>query len=87
MPSILKKFDPPYTRAETPTQHDTNALAHNGLVYVGGAGTVKVTTVYGDTVSFVGVAAGTLLPVPVKQVWSTGTTATNLLVLGNWAPA
>lgn len=50
-------------------------------LYVGGAGNVKVTTVGGDTVTFVGVAAGTVLPVLVKRVFSTGTTATSIVGL------
>jgi len=50
-------------------------------VYVGVSGDLTVTMV-GDTaqVTFHGVPVG-VLPVCVKRVWSTGTTATNLLAL------
>ena len=55
---------------------------NNGCVlYVGGTGTLKVTTIGGDDVTFVGVLAGTFLPVHVLRVWSTGTTATNIVAL------
>lgn len=50
-------------------------------IYVGGTGDVKVVTENGDTVTFSAVPVGTVLPVRVKQVLSTGTTATNLVGL------
>lgn len=49
-------------------------------LYVGGAGDVAVTMFNGDAVTFSAVPAGTILPICVKQVKSTGTTAT--LILG-----
>jgi hypothetical protein len=45
-------------------------------LWVGGAGTVKVTTVGGQDVTISGVAAGTLLPIRVTRVWENGTSAT-----------
>lgn len=55
---------------------------NNGCVlYVGGAGNIKVTTVGGDDVVFVGLSAGQFVPVQVKRVWSTSTTATNIVAL------
>jgi len=55
---------------------------NNGCVlYVGGAGNLKVKTVGGDEVTFVGVNTGTFLPVQVVRVFSTGTSATNILAL------
>lgn len=50
-------------------------------LYVGGGGTVSLVTKDGATVSFVGLAAGTVLPVSVARVRQTGTTATNLVGL------
>lgn len=50
-------------------------------LYVGGAGNIVVTTVGGEFVTFSGVGAGTTLPVRVRRVWFTNTTATNLLGL------
>lgn len=45
-------------------------------LYVGGLGNVNVVTIGNDTVLFNAVPAGSFLPVQVKQVLSTGTTAT-----------
>lgn len=51
------------------------------VLYVGGAGDVKVTTAGGDDVVLVGLAAGTFVPVNVVKVWATGTSATNIVAL------
>lgn len=64
------------------TPNDSADLPNIAVVYVGGFGTtgaVKVTTAQGTDVTFLGVPAGAVLPVQVRRVWSTGTTATNLL--------
>lgn len=59
-----------------------SALRHNTrAVWVGGAGNLKATMVDGTEVTFSGVAAGTLLPIQVSAVASSGTTATLLLGL------
>lgn len=50
-------------------------------LYTGSGGDIKVTTVGGDTVTFKSVPAGTLLPVRVARLWSTGTTVTDCLGL------
>jgi len=51
-------------------------------LYVGGAGDVAVTMAEdGNNVTFVGVLAGSILPVQVTKVLSTGTTATNIVAL------
>lgn len=47
-------------------------------IWVGGAGDLAVTMVGGGNVTFVGVPAGTLLPICVTHVRSTGTTATSI---------
>jgi hypothetical protein len=46
------------------------------FLYVGGAGNVAVTTIGGDDVIFNAVPIGTVLPVQVLKLKSTGTTAT-----------
>lgn len=62
------------------TPHDTNELVKvTRALWVGGAGNVKVTMENGDFVTFSGVAAGTLLPLRVRLVFSTGTTATLMI--------
>ncbi len=65
------------------TPHDSNPLtALCRGVYVGGAGDVALICEDNTSaVTFVGVLAGTILPVRAKKVLSTGTTATNLVGL------
>lgn len=65
--------------ATTVTQSDTVNLPTPSIIYVGGGGTVKVTTAQGDDTTFFGLVAGTVIPVQVIRVWSSVTTATNLL--------
>jgi hypothetical protein len=52
-----------------------------GAVYVGVAGNVRVLTSANTDITFIGVTAGSILPVKVVQVFSTSTTATNLIAL------
>lgn len=49
-------------------------------LYIGGDGDLKVVLV-GDTVAvtFVGLVASTFLPIAVRRIWSTGTSATNIV--------
>ena len=55
---------------------------NNGCVlYVGGAGNLKVLTVGGDEVTLVAVPAGSFIPVHVLRVFSTGTTASSIVAL------
>ena len=46
------------------------------FLYIGGSGTVSVTTIGGDLIGFAAVPAGTTLPIQVRQVRATGNTAT-----------
>jgi len=55
---------------------------NNGCVlYVGGAGNLKVLTIGGDEVTFTAVPVGTFVPVQVLRVFATGTTATGIVAL------
>jgi hypothetical protein len=65
--------------ATTITPSDSADLPTPSVVYVGGFGNVKVTTVQGDDVTFNGLPAGQVIPVQVIRVWATGTSATNLI--------
>lgn len=58
------------------------AFSARGL-YVGANGNVAVLTSLGDTATFLGVAAGSVLPIRVRRVLSAGTTvsAASVLVL------
>mgnify|MGYP003142377500 FL=1 len=49
-------------------------------LYVGGTGNIKIDTPNGDTVTFNAVPVG-ILPVRANKVYSTGTTATNIVAL------
>lgn len=52
------------------------------LIYIGVGGDVKVDcSGSGDAIVFKNCIAGTVLPVKVDRVYSTGTTATNLVAL------
>lgn len=61
------------------TNSDTVNLPSPSVIYVGGGGSVKVTTAQGDEVTFHGMQPGGVVPVQVIRVWATGTTATNLV--------
>lgn len=60
---------------------DTDLTYYTRALYVGGAGNVEVITMAGETVVFVGVPAGTILPIRVSRVKATNTTATSILGL------
>jgi hypothetical protein len=51
------------------------------VLYIGGAGNLRVLTAGEDDVTFTGVLAGSFLPVQVKRVFASGTTATNIVAL------
>lgn len=63
------------------TPADSNLSHPVRSLYIGGTGDLKVTTVNGQAVTFKGIVAGSILPVSVKQVWATGTTATDIIGL------
>lgn len=50
-------------------------------IYVGGAGNIVAVKTNGTTVTFVGLQAGTILPIFAVRVNATNTTATNLVAL------
>jgi len=50
-------------------------------IYVGGDGDINVVMNDDTDVTFVGLAAGTIYPLQVKEVKSSGTTATDLIGL------
>jgi hypothetical protein len=61
---------------------DPGAGKNNGCVlFVGGAGNIKVKTIGGDEVTFQGINTGAFIPVQVLRVFATGTTATNIIAL------
>ena len=64
------------------TPHDSNTLQTNTrALWVGGAGNIVVRMLDGNTVTFIAVNAGQLLPIQVDLVKSTLTTATSIVGL------
>ena len=75
-------YDAPASNAYLVTPADGSDLTHAArALFIGAAGTVKVDTVGGDTVTFAGCTAGQILPVRIKRVYSTDTTATNIVAI------
>jgi hypothetical protein len=72
----------PSDTTNIPSVSTEDGSGNNGCVlYVGGAGDVKVLTVGGNEVTLVGIAAGTFIPIQVLRVFATGTTATNIVAI------
>lgn len=70
----------PGTRADPVTPNDSTDLSSvSRAIYVGVGGDIKVTTSGGSTVTLVGAVAGSTIPLRVSRVWSTGTTASDLV--------
>lgn len=66
------------TRGAIVTPSDSALVNAVGIVYSGGACTIKTTG--GDTIALPTDFAGMVLPFQIAQVMSTGTTATSVLV-------
>jgi len=72
----------PVSSGEDITPSDSSELAHfTRVIYVGGEGDVRVKLLSGDDVTLVSVPAGAMYPIRVRQVFSTGTTASNIVGL------
>ncbi len=66
---------------EDVTPSDADNLTNFGMLYVGTAGDVKVTSIKGDTVTLKNVQSGSWLNFcRVKKVFDTGTTATDIVL-------
>ena len=74
------QLESPLAFAAAVTPNDSTDLATSSrALYVGASGAVKVTLVGGSTVTLVGLAAGVWHPMRVQRVWSTGTTAADIV--------
>ena len=62
------------------TTSDTLTLPQPSIIYSGSGGSVKVTTAQGTDITFTGLAPGSIIPVQVIRVWTTGTTTTTGIV-------
>lgn len=69
-----------YAVAVTPS-NTTDLTNVTRALYIGGAGDVTVDMPDGSTVLFANALAGTILPIRVKRVRSTGTAATGIVAL------
>lgn len=63
----------------TPSGADST-VSPAAVLFVGGAGDVKVDAEESGTITFT-LPAGSILPVSVKKVYDTGTSATNIIAL------
>jgi hypothetical protein len=72
----------PSNTANIPSVSSQDGSGNNGCVlYVGTRGNLKVMTVGGDEVTFTNIQDGSFIPVQVLKVFSTGTTASNIVAL------
>lgn len=79
-PNIAQQPWEPGARHYSITPHDsTNFAISFRAIYVGGAGNVSLVDTAGTAVTYVGVPAGTVLPMRGLRVNSTNTTATSLV--------
>lgn len=62
------------------TPADAGAIYATSL-YVGTGGDIAVDMENGDTVTFSAVPSGAIMPIRVRRVYSTGTTASNIVGL------
>lgn len=80
--TFTSSLDSPAAFAAAVSPNDnTDLTTATRAIYVGGAGAVKVDTVGGSTVTFAAVPVGTVLAVRATRVYTTGTTATNLIAM------
>lgn len=72
----------PATTAVAVTPSNSTDLANITTgIFIGGAGTLKIDMPGTSAFTFTSVAAGVYLPLRVKRVYATGTTATNIVAL------
>jgi len=75
-------LDAPASHGFAVTPHDSNDWSEvTRALYVGGAGALAVVLASGASVTLSGIAGGTILPLRLRQVKATGTTATLLVGL------
>lgn len=64
------------------TPNDSTNLSQGAVaLYVGTGGNIKITTSLGNTITFVNVPDGAVLPVRVARVYASGTDASNIIGL------
>lgn len=79
--SIVNHSNPAQYAAAV-TKSDTVSFTQTArALYIGGAGNIAAVMPDGSVVNFIGLAAGTILPIRCTRVNSTDTTATNIVAL------
>lgn len=74
-------LESPATDLTETTPSDTQDLPHTSrAINVGTGGTLRVTTVNGQT-GTIHIVAGIAFPIRVTRIWQTGTTATDIVAL------
>lgn len=63
------------------TPSDVTEIPVSRALYIGSGGTMVVVMAEGAQLTFVGVPTGVILPLQVKKVLATGTTAASILAL------
>lgn len=63
------------------TASDTAVIPQTRAIYVGIGGNVKVRSLLGQAVTFTNVPNGSILPIQVDMVYSTDTTAADIISL------
>ncbi len=80
--SNIPSLTSPATHGFAVTPNDTLDLSEaTRAIYVGAGGALAVRLLSGQTATFAGVAAGTILPLRADRVLATGTTAGSIVGL------
>lgn len=80
--AIGGSFGDPGTKLAAVAPNDSTDLTGVRAVYVGGAGNLALMGIHDSAaVTLSSVPAGSLIPVQVKRVMSTNTTATNIVAI------
>ena len=81
VPQLGAQDTAPSSSAAAVTPNDSTVLALTRALWVGTGGNLKVTMGYGTDVTFTAVPDGKLMPIRVTKVFSTGTTASNIVAI------
>ena len=56
-------------------------IDNGALLYIGTGGSLRITTVGGQTVTMINLPNGSYVPIQVRKVFATGTTASSIIAL------
>lgn len=76
----MKEYGLDHAAVVTPSD-TVNLSPPARMLWIGGAGALKVDTISGETVTLSAVPAGSRIPLQVRRVYSTGTAATAIIAL------